>query len=428
MNNDLNQIEQLKKENKSLKNKISDLKRNSVAFTQIQYLFHELKNKIELEPFLDIILGDIRKLTGGNPALLLKNRGLWEKYQLKSEHSIWIPISEKESNIYEFIFKKEEALIYPSQINVETRDEENNISTDFILKTFSVNNLSIFKIAENPPSLIEIRDITISDQIPRYITELKDFFLPLNFSIQQAILYDNVNRSSREFSLLLDLLFHDIRNFIANIGIALETIQEMTEEDFNLIQHFTGIANKQTIGAQNLINRVEKILTSEKSKTLKNIDLNEILNESIETIISQYKSDDITIDIIIKDQVFPKIVLIQADDLISEIFFNLFSNSIKYSEGKHKNIEVGWQPWKKNPEFLNIKITDWGIGIPDHKKIQIFSRFQTVKQDIGLGLGLNVVLRLIERYGGYIWFENRIENDVKQGTIANVCLKYLDLS
>jgi nitrogen fixation/metabolism regulation signal transduction histidine kinase len=43
-----------------------------------------------------------------------------------------------------------------------------------------------------------------------------------------------------------------------------------------------------------------------------------------------------------------------------------------------------------------------------------------------MGLGLNVILRLVEQYAGYLWFEDRVEGDHSQGTTVNVALRLAD--
>ncbi|MFW9995257.1 MAG: sensor histidine kinase [Candidatus Odinarchaeota archaeon] len=112
-----------------------------------------------------------------------------------------------------------------------------------------------------------------------------------------------------------------------------------------------------------------------------------------------------------------------GDELIIEIFVNLMTNAIKYTDLEIKRVDVSWEPWVRNRDFSHVKVTDHGIGIPDDQKSHLFGRFSKIESTKGLGLGLNIVLGLVERYGGYIWFENRIPGDYKQGTVANVCLR-----
>jgi C4-dicarboxylate-specific signal transduction histidine kinase len=53
-----------------------------------------------------------------------------------------------------------------------------------------------------------------------------------------------------------------------------------------------------------------------------------------------------------------------------------------------------------------VSVSDSGTGIPVDKMKSIFEPFFTTKQ-MGMGLGLSIVHRIIETYGGKIWAENR---------------------
>jgi two-component system sensor histidine kinase KdpD len=57
-----------------------------------------------------------------------------------------------------------------------------------------------------------------------------------------------------------------------------------------------------------------------------------------------------------------------------------------------------------------VAVEDTGPGIPDEIKETIFHRFQRGgTQGYGEGLGLYIAGMLVERYGGQIWVEDRVE-------------------
>jgi len=91
--------------------------------------------------------------------------------------------------------------------------------------------------------------------------------------------------------------------------------------------------------------------------------------------------------------------------MLKNVFINLFSNAIKYSEAGSTidcfvNIE--------NNE-LNISIQDHGIGIPEEEQQHLFTRFfraHNAENISGTGLGLNIVKRYVELMNGRIHFES----------------------
>ena len=98
--------------------------------------------------------------------------------------------------------------------------------------------------------------------------------------------------------------------------------------------------------------------------------------------------------------------------LLEQVFINLLSNAIKYS-GKRENarVEVGAQPGRddEGPIFF---VRDNGAGFDMAYADKLFGVFQRLhrSQDYeGTGVGLAIVHRIVERHGGRIWAEAKID-------------------
>jgi len=111
---------------------------------------------------------------------------------------------------------------------------------------------------------------------------------------------------------------------------------------------------------------------------------------------------------------------VQADPKnIEEIFNNLFSNAINYSpEGGRVSITAQGQG-----EYMEIKISDTGVGIPEEELPKIFDKFYRVKhpktrQVMGTGLGLAIVKGVVEAHHGTI----DVESVPDQGTTFRILL------
>ena len=61
-----------------------------------------------------------------------------------------------------------------------------------------------------------------------------------------------------------------------------------------------------------------------------------------------------------------------------------------------------------------VTVSDYGKGIPDSMKKELFNRFYSKAK--GSGLGLSIVRTLVERYKGKIWVGDRVYEDYTQGT------------
>jgi signal transduction histidine kinase len=91
-----------------------------------------------------------------------------------------------------------------------------------------------------------------------------------------------------------------------------------------------------------------------------------------------------------------------AEDLLEEIFINLFSNSVKYTDSAEAKIDVLIKDYFiGDTKYWMITISDHGKGIPDPMKKELFERFYSKAK--GSGLGLSIVRTLVERYKGKIW-------------------------
>jgi len=111
----------------------------------------------------------------------------------------------------------------------------------------------------------------------------------------------------------------------------------------------------------------------------------------------------------------PMDINIMAEDLLDEIFINLFSNTVKYTDSSEVKIDVVIKDYFiGEAKYWMITISDYGKGIPDSIKKELFERFYYKAK--GSGLGLSIVRALVERYRGKIWVGDRVYKDYTNGT------------
>jgi signal transduction histidine kinase len=91
---------------------------------------------------------------------------------------------------------------------------------------------------------------------------------------------------------------------------------------------------------------------------------------------------------------------------IQQIFQNLLSNAIKYMDKPRGEIRIGCSAeggqWK-------FSVSDNGPGIEPRHFDKIFQLFQTLAPRDRIestGVGLALVKKIVERYGGDIWLES----------------------
>ena len=102
-------------------------------------------------------------------------------------------------------------------------------------------------------------------------------------------------------------------------------------------------------------------------------------------------------------------------NLISEVLRGLIDNCIKYSIG---NIEL----LAKEDEIVEIIVRNYGEGIPEEEKKNLFNRnFQGKNAKKGSGLGLPIIKDIILLNDGKIYIENR-----KDGIDVKIQFKKID--
>lgn len=89
-----------------------------------------------------------------------------------------------------------------------------------------------------------------------------------------------------------------------------------------------------------------------------------------------------------------------------QVFQNLISNGIKHNNKEKKKIEI---KCADKTDHILFSVTDNGPGIEEKYFEKIFQLFQTLQskdETDSTGIGLAIVKKLVENYGGRIWVES----------------------
>lgn len=106
-----------------------------------------------------------------------------------------------------------------------------------------------------------------------------------------------------------------------------------------------------------------------------------------------------------------------ADQALFSVLENIMRNAVIHSKTDRIDVEIS-----SKDKSCQIKIADYGKGIPEAIKENIFEEGISFGDSKGSGLGLYIVKKTIERYGGSII----VEDNIPQGTIFTIKLKCLN--
>lgn len=100
-------------------------------------------------------------------------------------------------------------------------------------------------------------------------------------------------------------------------------------------------------------------------------------------------------------------------------FDNILNNAVKYNDNE-KNVKINIKVSKiieDDVSHLKFEFIDYGIGMTEIKKNKLFKEAYGKKiSQRGMGIGLSLVKKIVDTYGGKIWVENRIKEDYKKGS------------
>ena len=136
-------------------------------------------------------------------------------------------------------------------------------------------------------------------------------------------------------------------------------------------------------------------------------------------VVELFPDKEINITVQLELSVNQSIII--ANELLSEVFLNIFTNAIKFSPGPQVKINIIIDKFTKDQEFIRVRITDFGQGITPEVKELLFDRAALTKSGWkpnkgSTGLGMTIIKSLVDFFGGDISYQNRVKEDWKRGT------------
>ncbi len=149
---------------------------------------------------------------------------------------------------------------------------------------------------------------------------------------------------------------------------------------------------------------VSKLESDEVSLELSTFNINELIRLSIISFENKFNEKNLTVNAMFESEIEE---VVAEKDSIKRVITNLLDNAIKFSY--HKGIIDISTKRKGNKVYISIK--NEGEGISKDDKKTIFERFYKVDKSrsqnkTGVGLGLYIVKRIINKHGEKIWIES----------------------
>jgi signal transduction histidine kinase len=242
-------------------------------------------------------------------------------------------------------------------------------------------------------------------------------------------------KSRKQAELLQDILTHDIRNYNQVAKLSAELLKEELKDNL-AVQSIVESMLEAVDGSTRLLERAKKLgrVISDENPVLYSVDLKKIIRSSLDLVKMSFSEKAITyVERYSRDQ---SSINVLADELVGEVFTNVFSNSIVHTKSNLVKIEIDVKESEQRtpgtPETASshtslgqsywiVSISDQGKGITDTMKSKLFSRY--LESAKGSGLGMSIVHALVvERYKGAVNILDRVPGDYSKGTTVEIWL------
>ncbi len=268
----------------------------------------------------------------------------------------------------------------------------------------------------NPePRLIEI------DGVPMF--EDDDTYRGMLFLIQDV---SNIRRLERMRSEFVANVSHELKTPIAAVKGFAETLLSGGVKDEQTSRSFLQIIYDESERLNRLIGDILELSKIESKRSPLNfspIHLQPFFETIREMLNASAAKKNITLDMQVPEELF-----MEADeDRLRQIFVNLISNAINYTQdGGQVRLNVHETLSQQGEERIIFDVTDTGMGIPRKDLPRIFERFYRVdkarsRSSGGTGLGLSIVKHLVELHHGQV----TVESEVNIGSTFTVNLPLL---
>ena len=209
---------------------------------------------------------------------------------------------------------------------------------------------------------------------------------------------------------LFTIISHDLRKPISQLSTIINLLENnlLNKEEIEYLIPSVAKNVKETSELLDSLLFWAKSQMKGFSLKLKETDLRDFANESVEILLAYAKEKDI---IILNN--IPQNLNIKLDQLLFNIIFrNLISNAIKFSNPGSEIILI----YQEKPDFHLITIKDIGTGMSELQLNELFTpkvkSTMGTRNEIGSGLGLIFCKDLIEKSGGNIY----VTSSLNQGS------------
>jgi PAS domain S-box-containing protein len=247
------------------------------------------------------------------------------------------------------------------------------------------------------------RDLTERKKAEQVIRQSSEKYRQIAEAME--VINVELTRTNSELEQFTSIVSHDLKEPLRTVTSFLHLIDKRLDsgnkED---IRTYVG---KSILAAGRMKDLIDNLLNySQVSKgqiSSEQLSLSELFEQVIQNLRGTIDATDATI--LIENN---GVEMINGDRLqLAQLFQNLITNAVKFTVGKKPVVKVNVHEENGTVQF---SVTDNGIGMDPgsvNKIFEAFRRLHSARDIPGVGMGLAICKKVVERHNGRIWVESQ---------------------
>jgi signal transduction histidine kinase len=233
---------------------------------------------------------------------------------------------------------------------------------------------------------------------------------------ERAAANARLHELNRRKDEMIAVVSHDLCSPLTGFRMVIDLLREKPEQPSNELLELMDHSARRMVSMVRGLLDVAKLQSTEVELEREDVLVSEVIRQSMEPLTINANAKRITLKLDVVDGE----PMLHADRLrLSQIFNNLLSNSVKFTEpGGTITVTVSTVG-----ESVRVAVADTGLGIPKNDLPHVFDKYyqastKATAGEKGTGLGLAIVRELVLMHGGRI----DVTSEISRGTTFTVDL------